>query len=110
MNYEFDEPLNLSPDISMTSEIWNIITHNTKYEVSNYGNVKNRKTKRILKCYEKYDNLYVKIEKQPYRICELVAIVFFQKEYPFQYSIDFIDNNKLNCKADNLQLHYMIEL
>ncbi len=83
--------------------IWKTIT-NTNYEVSNYGEVRNSKTKRILKQY---------INKSGYRIVHLtqyktlyvhriVAQMFLNNEYNYKY-VNHKDENKQNNNVSNLE-------
>ena len=88
-------------------EIYRIIVGYENYEVSNFGNVKNIKTKRILKhgfgsCgYKKVD---LSIDGSPItlRIHKLVAQTFLENPEN-KKCIDHIDNNKSNNNVLNLR-------
>ena len=84
---------------------WKTIEINSKYEVSNHGEVRNKKTGRILKTYldsggYKTVGLGSKIRHQ--KIHCLVAYTFIG-ERPNNLEIDHIDRDKLNNKLENLR-------
>jgi hypothetical protein len=87
-------------------EQWKIINDNEYYEISNYGNVRNSKTKRMLINTKRDGYLYfignangIKYRK---RIHRLVAIHFIENtdNYPM---VNHIDANKHNNRFDNLE-------
>lgn len=90
----------------METERYMIINNYDNYEVSNYGNVKNRNTGRILT--PNFDGYYYNVnlskdgKQKTIRIHRLVAIAFLDN--PLNYKcIDHIDLNKLNNRVDNLR-------
>lgn len=93
-------------------EIWkeiNIQEDQCKnYEVSNFGNVRNKITKKkrkktiTPKGYESI-NLLFKQKKKIYTIHQLVLITFGQEHPGEGYTCDHIDNNRLNNHIDNLR-------
>lgn len=81
-------------------EIWKQIKFNTNYEISNLGNVRNVKTKRVLKPSVSNKGYYlVALSKNgkshTYTIHKLVAEHFLV--------INHKDHNKLNNSIDNLE-------
>ena len=90
-------------------EQWKQIDDFPNYEVSNQGQVRNKKTLRILKQSFSnnyaYCNLYNNGSHKRVTIHRLVAKAFVPLENgQYQdYSVDHIDNNSLNNKSDNLQ-------
>jgi len=77
------------------------------YEISNLGNVRNKKTNRILKpgidSHEYYNvNLCENGKKTTKHLHRLIAFAFIEntENKPF---IDHIDNNKLNNNIENLR-------
>lgn len=87
-------------------EQWKTI-ENTMFSISNYGNVKNNKTGRILKTQlndRGYEVVRVSINrvKRTFRVHRLVAIYFVDNpEYKEQ--VNHIDSNKRNNRYDNLE-------
>lgn len=84
-------------------EIWKEVNINTNYEVSNIGNVRNKKTQRILKSWNangyRYTWLGSKIKTGIHR---LVAFAFLDN--PENYNeIDHIDRDRSNNKVENLR-------
>jgi hypothetical protein len=84
---------------------WKSIEINDNYEISNHGEVRNKKTKRILKtCLDnqnyKFVGLGSKIRHQ--KIHNLVAYAFIGKR-PEGFVIDHIDRNKSNNCSYNLR-------
>lgn len=76
------------------------------YEVSNFGNVRNKRNGRILKPWlGGAGYLYVWISndsKKKFVIHRLVALAFNQNENN-NLTVDHIDRNKLNNRSDNLR-------
>ena len=79
------------------------------YEISNYGNVRNKKTKRILKsnCVGK-GYLAVQLSKnstrKSFQIHRLIALEFIPNSDPENKTqVNHIDGNKLNNNIDNLE-------
>lgn len=86
-------------------EEWKDIQEHPTYEVSNIGNIRNKKTKKILKsCADNRGYLYVglgsKIRHQ--KIHKLVATAFCENLNNYTI-IDHIDRNKLNNNSSNLR-------
>ena len=83
-------------------EIWKIIESDTRYEVSNLGNIRNTKTKRLRKLeMNEKGYLRVKLDKQ-YRVHRLVALAFIENPEN-KPEVDHIDGDKRNNKVDNLR-------
>ena len=89
-------------------EEWkNIKDFEDKYEVSDLGNVRNKKTKRILKpsvhrCGYLWVNLYKYGKRKNLYIHRLVADAFIQNPEMFT-DIDHVDCDKTNNKKENLE-------
>ena len=73
------------------------------YSVSNYGNVKNNKTGRILKpCLKKNGYLQIQIGKKWFLIHRLLACAFVENPLNLKY-VNHIDEIKTNNRANNLE-------
>jgi len=77
------------------------------YLISNFGNVKNKKTNRILKpCINSkgyFDVILRKYNKNYHKVIHrLIGESFIENPYN-KLCIDHIDNNKLNNNVDNLR-------
>lgn len=88
----------------MTKEEWKPIPFEPSYEVSNYGNVRNRITRQVKTL--RYDKSgYLRVTLYPsgitYSIHRLVMETF-RPELRNQH-IDHIDGNKTNNRLDNLE-------
>jgi len=87
-------------------ELWKTIKDYENYEISNFGNVKNKKTGRILNLYKKKNYylvyLYNKEGKKAKLVHRLVANAFIENpnNYP---QINHKDENSLNNCVDNLE-------
>ena len=87
-------------------EQWKTIQDNSKYEISNFGNVRNIKTKKLLKCGDRNGYLcferYTSVTKYRKMVHRLVAIHFVENpnNYPM---INHIDANKHNNRFNNLE-------
>jgi hypothetical protein len=87
-------------------EEFKIIKDYTNYSVSNYGNVKNNDTGKILKQSNTNGYTQVSLRKNGkgklYRVHRLIALAFIPNpdNKPF---VDHIDNNKSNNYIDNLR-------
>lgn len=83
-------------------EIWKVIEEEPKYEVSNFGNIRNSKTKRLRKLeMNEKGYLRVKLNKQ-YRVHRLVATAFIDNPEN-KPEVDHIDGDKRNNRVDNLR-------
>lgn len=83
-------------DIKNELEIWKIIKDNNNYEISSYGNIRNLKTKRILKYQTNYGGYnYITLLKKTYSIHRLVACAFIENNdnKPTVNHINKIPNN-----------------
>ena len=93
-------------------EIWcNISKLNDKYSVSNYGNIRNNKTSRILKQYVNHSTGYSTVTVRLYgkhggseciRVHREVAIAFLPNPYNLP-QVNHIDCNKTNNHMNNLE-------
>jgi len=87
------------------NEIFKKIERNTRYSVSNLGNVKNNKSNKLLKLFNS-SNGYLKVNLgdkfRNVRVHRLVAKAFLQNphNYPF---INHKDFNRKNNKLSNLE-------
>lgn len=93
----------------MKQEHWKIIKEFPNYQVSNYGNVKNRVTGKILKPLNSTNYYRVCLYDQQglhkyVSIHRLVISYFVDNPYPntLEY-VNHIDENKHNNRADNLE-------
>lgn len=86
-------------------EFW-LDTHNPNYEVNNYGDVRNKKTNKILNpetTYRGYQRVRFTIgEDKHYYVHRLVADAFFDGEHS-DLDVNHIDGNKTNNFIGNLQ-------
>lgn len=88
------------------NEIWKDIPIAKNYEASNLGNIRNKKTKHIIKQminskgYSQV-SLYLK-KKKTIRVHRLVASAFLENKNNYG-DINHIDGNKLNNNVDNLE-------
>lgn len=96
---------------NMEKEIWKTIEEFDNYEVSNFGNVRNKKTGRLLKKAIKkrkinslgYEYVTVKGRYKLY-VHRLVAKAFVENPNPTKFNIiDHIDTNSLNNHYLNLK-------
>ena len=82
---------------------------NTNYEISNIGNLRNKKTKRILKLHINKQGYYCVVvsfgsrkNKKCFKIHRLVAETFIKK-INGKLIVNHIDGNKLNNDKNNLE-------
>ena len=90
------------------SELWKISSLYTKYEVSNFGNIRNRRTKRLKK-YQRgaggylYTTLQLYNGKQrPCLVHLIVATEWVEGQSDLNNTVHHIDNDKTNYKPENL--------
>lgn len=86
----------------MEQEIWLKIIGYDNYSISNFGNVRNDKTSRILKNCEVNGYLHINLCNKQFRIHRLVALTFIPNINNKEY-IDHIDGNKKNNHISNLR-------
>ena len=101
----------------MTEE-WKTLSCNNKYEISNFGNIRNKKTKKIIKQQNKKGYMQIGLrdgeKKNWYIVHRLVATEYLNvdnfKKMPYEKNIDtnklvinHKDENKLNNRVDNLE-------
>ena len=82
-----------------------IIDYRGLYQVSNFGNVKNIKTNKILKPRKDKDGyLDVSLNKRHFRVHRLVAYMFIENNNPKLFNIvNHKDENVSNNNANNLE-------
>ena len=88
-------------------EKWIMIKQNNNYEVSDYGNIRNKKTKRLLKPAISNKGYYLvslsnKGKTHTYTIHKLVMEHFNRCAFDYEV-INHIDHNKLNNNISNLE-------
>lgn len=88
-------------------ENWKIVSCNNNYEVSDLGNIRNRKTKKIMRPAISNKGYYLvslsnKGKQHTYTIHKLVMENFNRLPLSKEV-INHIDHNKLNNKLDNLE-------
>lgn len=89
--------------LSSIIEIWKDVQDNSNYEVSNLGQVRNKKTSQILKPFRNNSGYQVvKLITKHNLIHRLVASAFIDNPLNKKY-VDHIDSNKDNNRVDNLQ-------
>ena len=91
-------------EVLVIKEYWLDIRDEDKYEVSNLGNVRNKKTGRILKPQLNRSNGYQRVNmhgKHKY-IHRLVADTFFEGDHG-NLDVNHIDGNKQNNWLSNLE-------
>lgn len=89
----------------MTEEIWKVIDFDTRYSISNHGNVVSRAcgAERQLRPYLNDHGYYsVTIKRKKYNVHRLVALIFIPTN-DTSLHIDHIDGDKLNNMVDNLR-------
>lgn len=93
--------------MSKADEIWITIKHNANYEINNIGEVRNKKTKRILKPAISNKGYYMvalsdKCKSHTYTVHKLVMEHFNRCAFDNEV-INHIDSNKLNNNIENLE-------
>ncbi len=87
------------------TEVWKEIANYDKYEVSSFGNVRNKKTGRILKPANKGGYLCVglsNIKTKTFPVHRLVALAFIENPEN-KLHVNHKDKNSLNNKLSNLE-------
>lgn len=90
-------------------EIWKPTYLTENYEVSNLGNIRNSKTKKLLKLTTTTTGKYIQVgiyvgsKKNSVRVHKLVMRAFKQDSYFEGAIINHIDCNKQNNKKENLE-------
>ena len=86
--------------------IWKTISTNPNYEVSDEGNIRNKKTKKILKGIPDKDG-YLKVHlycpTKNYYVHRLVALAFLEAPKENQTEVHHIDANRQNNNVKNLK-------
>jgi hypothetical protein len=91
----------------MSNEIYKTINHFSNYEISNFGNLKNKITQKILKCSEKSGYLCISFkndrgEYKTFKIHRLVALTFIPNPKN-KFTVNHKDHNKKNNNLQNLE-------
>lgn len=91
----------------MNNEIWKEITNFSKYEISNYGNVKNKDTQKILQPSIKSGYLCLSLTnnngiRKSVKIHRLVALNFIPNPEN-KATVNHINHNKLDNNINNLE-------
>lgn len=97
----------------MSEEIWKKIYNFSNYEISNYGNIKNKNSQKVLKPTIKsgYYNISITNDngfRKFMKMHRLVALNFIPN-LQNKETVNHIDHNKLNNKLDNLEWATTIE-
>lgn len=85
-------------------ERWLTIEEHPNYEVSNYGNVRNKQTGHLLKPMLNREGGYYRVylDKQHCYVHRLVADAFFDGNHE-KMDVNHIDGNRLNNNLTNLE-------
>jgi len=87
-------------------EEWRIIKDFPNYSVSNFGNVKNNKTNRIMKLNVKCGYYHISLnnntDKKTFKVHRLVALAFIENTHN-KPEVNHKDKNKLNNNINNLE-------
>ena len=85
-------------------EVWKDIENNDHYQVSNFGRIKNKKTKNIRRLSKDKDGyMVVTIDRKVYKVHRLVAKAFIKNDDINKCYINHKDECKTNNKVDNLE-------
>lgn len=89
-------------------EIWKVSQTNERYEVSNFGQIRNAKTKRVLKPNKQPNHLCVSYSSpngtKLVMVRQEVAKCFIPNPQPTKFhSVRNIDGDPYNCAANNLE-------
>lgn len=85
------------------SEIWKLISEDTKYSVSNCGSIKVNKTNRIMKQHISRGGYYAICIGKKHRYSHRLVALEFLSNFENKPEINHIDGNKLNNNASNLE-------
>lgn len=91
----------------MNNEIWKEINNFSKYEISNYGNLKNKDTQKNIKPAIKSGYLYISLTdnngiRKGFKIHRLVALNFIPNPENKE-TVNHINHNKLDNNINNLE-------
>jgi len=96
----------------MSEEIWKVIDNFSNYEISSFGNIRNKITKYILKPCIKSGYLCTTIKNddgnKSIKLHRIVALSFILNPEN-KYSVNHVDHNKLNNNLSNLEWATSIE-
>ena len=101
--------INLSHKHKMNTELWMTVPNYENYEASNLGNVRNKKTGRILKpSMTKSGYMILSLRKENKTKCfnlhSIIALTWVDNDNPkINTEVHHIDHNKSNNRADNLK-------
>lgn len=92
-------------------EIFNVIQNYPKYEISNFGNLRNIKTGRILKQFygSGHGSTYKRVRvrnnglTKNMSVHRLVALTFIQNNDIFRNQVDHINRDKFDNNVNNLR-------
>lgn len=92
---------------NINKEIWKVIDNFSNYEVSTFGNIRNKTTKRILRPSDKGGYLVLSIKNnsgnyKSMKVHRIVALNFISNPTN-KYTVNHIDHNKLNNNLINLE-------
>ena len=91
----------------MNEEVWKILDNFLNYEISSYGNLRNKTTNNTFNPCIKSGYLGTSLKHndgdvKPMKIHRLVALSFIPNPEN-KYSVNHIDHNKLNNNLSNLE-------
>ena len=86
------------------NEFWKEVRDHPNYEVSNTGQVRNRRTGRVLRQSLNRPDGYMRVglDKKHYYVHRLVADTFYDGDHD-NMDVNHIDGNKLNNELPNLE-------
>ena len=86
------------------TEFWKEVRDHPKYEVSNIGRVRNKKTGKMLSQSLNHPNGYMRVglDRKHYYVHRLVADSFYDGDHT-KMDVNHIDGNKLNNELPNLE-------
>ena len=91
----------------MNNEVWKEINNFSEYEISNYGNIRNKNTQKILKKQTKSGYFTTSIidnngDRKSHKIHRLVALHFIPNPEN-KYTVNHINHNRLENNVNNLE-------